>query len=622
MSTILLCGCVADPYAIARKWIGSEQETPVQPEAVADEAAADALETPDLHQEILRDEISGLQSEESKTKPLLSKHLKLTLPDSGWDVFAPASASHPDYRFNPSIMIQPDGRIDAWFSAPGDGYREYDYITYKYSEDLGQTWSDETVVLSPTPNSPDSLSVCDPDVFWYKGYYYIGYSSTINKKAKGLCNSAFIARSRNPAGPYEKWNGQGWGGLPVPFVYFDGVNIGWGCGEPSFVVKDDVLYVYTTKDSYSDEPKRIRLTEVHTADLTDENWPASLQYCGVAVDRSDTEETETDKNDPEDPYRYQDADCWDVAYVEKASKFIAVGTNRRFLNNSCLVYYESNDGVHFDRISELNTNVIARCHNCGIMADPSAHIRPEDPVYIGYAYGGSNHSAWGLWGTRFVKAELSVGEEEIDRSEDGAQNLKAPLDCRAGIGSASPIMVKTDRLVYRRSVSGGPFSIGQYLRDGYHGGHVLASGDVVYQVSDPGVVRVNEQNMLEPLSDGITSVTVYYQGLSREVAVCIPKEDTSAAGITGFYPMVEEYTVPLQTPYIVQIRPMGIRSDESIRELTGEEILQIGLTFTSADPSICDVRADGRLYPGSFGRTKIHVETEGGLSYDIEVHII
>ena len=107
-------------------------------------------------------------------------------------------------------MLDDDGGIDAWFAAPGDGEDEYDWVTYRHSDDGGKTWSDEKVVLSPSPNTPDALSICDPDAFYYDGYYYLGYTSTINKNEKGLCNSVFLARSKEPDGPYEKWNGSGY----------------------------------------------------------------------------------------------------------------------------------------------------------------------------------------------------------------------------------------------------------------------------------------------------------------------------------------------------------------------------------------------------------------------------
>lgn len=549
---------------------------------------------------------------------LAAKHLKLTVTDSGFDVFVPGSANRMDYRYGPAVLQNADGSLDAWFSAPGDGYREYDYITHKHSEDGGETWSDEKVVLAPTPNSPDALSVCDPAAFFYDGYYYLGYSSTISKREKGLCNSTFIARSKHPDGPYEKWNGQGWGGNPVPLIYFDGVVLGWGSGEPSFVIVDDLLYIYSTKDSYSAVPERIRLTEVRTANLKQADWPAHLCYEGIAVNRSDTDA----ETAGEDAYVYEDADSWDVAYVEEAAKFIAVDANRRFSSDSCLLYYESNDGVHFERVSEVNTNVIKRCHNCGIMKDGEGHIEKGAPVMLAYAYGGSNRTAWGVWGTRFAPAMIEL-TDEIDRSEEECENLSVPLICRANVGNASPIMLKTDKLTYRVSLGSEGFVISQYLRDGYHGGYVIAREDVTLSNYDAKVLSVDRENRIIPLSAGETSVTVSYRGSSREVAVCVvPEAGADRNEVLSFYPMTKRYEVELHPLYILKVRPMALFADYGIHELTGPEMIAIGLTFTSKDPSVCDIWGDGTLIPQKQGRTQIEIKTDTGLSYSIPVNVL
>lgn len=642
VSMLILSGCRIDEAflqemaADAVRWI--QDRTTGDTGNLSDEVSPDAEHKEPgtaleklfgLDPENLRDEVAT-RKEIERLDALLAMHVKLDVTDSGWDVFVPSSANHMDYRYGPAILRNEDGSIDAWFSAPGDGYREFDYITYKHSEDGGQTWTDEQVVLTPTPNSPDALSVCDPAVFVYDGYYYIGYSSTINRKERGLCNSTFIARSKDPAGPFEKWDGKDWGGSPVPLIYFDGVDIGWGSGEPSFVVMEDTLYIYSTKDSYSPTPERIRLTEVRTADLTRPDWPANLAYHGNAIDRTDTvvsEETgenageNADGKTTEEPYAYHDADSWDVAYLEEGKRFIAVNANRRFLSDSCLVYYESPDGIRFQRVSELNTNVIARCHNCGLMKDGSGHIKKGDPMLIGYAYGGAYLKAWGVWATRFAPLSVSL-TEEVDRSEEEAQNLKEALVFRSGVGNASPIMLKTDRLTYKERLSDGPFSVAQYLRDGYHGGHVVSSKEISLKDYDEKIMTVDEENRIVPKAFGFTPLTVSYEGISRSVAVVICPDDCKASDLTGFYPMTGEYQIPLHQPFILKTRPMAVFSDFRIHELTGPEMLNIGLTFQTEDPQICDIWQDGTLIPVSEGETEITVNTKIGLNYKVKVNVL
>lgn len=555
-----------------------------------------------------------IAEEEEPVNEYVDKHIRLTVTDSGKDVFTPSTTCLPDYRYGPSMILNEDGSIDAWFAAPGDGSREFDWITYRHSDDDGNTWSDEKAAISPSPASPDALSTCDPDVFYYEGYYYLGYTATINRRAKGLCNSVFLARSVDPAGPYEKWNGHGWGGSPVPIIYYDGIEIGWGSGEPSFVVVDDTIYVYSTKDGYSGVPDRIRVTEVRTADITKEDWPANLEFRGYSCIRNDTAK---DSND----YKFRDSDSWDVAYLEESQKFVAVSTNRRFKNNSCILYFESNDGIHFERVSELNTNVIARCHNCAIMGDGLSHIKEGDPMMIGYAYAGAAGSRWGVWATRFAPLEIEY-TDEIDRSDEENPNLKLSIQYRHSSSDAAPMMLNTDSLVYSKVAGTGAFKIGYYWQDNYKGRHYISNSDIAILDYDPEILSVDDDNWISPKVPGVSRVIVEYEGLWREICLCVlPSAGKQAKELTGFYPMTETYDMSVIQPYIIKIRPMGMYSDNTIHELTGRELLNHGIKFECEDDSICEVRDDGSVIPLNVGDTVIHVSSKEGLSYSLNIHV-
>ncbi len=552
--------------------------------------------------------------EEEPVNEYADKHIRLTVTDPGTDVFTPSTTCLPDYRYGPSMILNDDGSIDAWFSAPGDGSREFDWISYRHSDDGGTTWSDEKVAISPSPDSPDALSTCDPDVFYYDGYYYLGYTATINRKAKGLCNSVFLARSKDPAGPYEKWNGSGWGGSPVPIIYYDGIDIGWGSGEPGFVVVDNTIYVYSTKDGYSGVPSRIRVTEVRTADITREDWPKNLEFRGYSCIRNDTAKDSTD-------YKYRDSDSWDVAYIEESRKFVAVSTNRRFKGNSCILYFESNDGIHFERVSELNTNVIARCHNCAIMADRLGHIKEDDPMMIGYAYGGSSGSRWGVWATRFAPLSLDYTDEP-DRSDEENSNLKVPIQYRHSSSNAAPMMLSTDRLVYSKAAGTGAFKITCFWQDNYKRRHVINNSDITILDYDSEILSVDEDNWISPKVPGVSRVVIGYEGLWREIClIVLPSAGKEARELVGFYPMVERYDMSVIQPYIIKIRPMGIYSDNTIHELTGRELMTYGVKFECENEGVCEVRDDGQIIPVAVGDTKVHVSTEDGLSYTIDIHM-
>lgn len=583
--------------------IQKEQVIKIEDDTVSEDAA-------DLKEDL---QVSENEAADSYNSDLSKMHVRLTLTGDGIDVFTPIDDGEKDYRYSPSLMLDDDGGINAWFAAPGDGEDEYDWVTYRRSDDGGNTWTDEKVVLSPSPNTPDSLSICDPDAFYHNGYYYIGYTSTINKNEKGLCNSVFLARSVNPDGPYEKWNGSGWGGAPVPIVYFTGLELGWGCGEPSFVVMDDTLYMYSTRDSFSTKLERLRITEIRTADLSDDNWPADLKYQGhtaVANDSSD-----------EEGYIYDDSDSWDVAYLEESHKFIAICTNRRFKDDSCLLYFESDDGVNFERVSEINKNVITGCHNSGILADSNGHIKKDDPVFIGYAYSGSNNSEWGIWATRFAPASVEYTEEP-DRSDDNGTNLKVPLRFKTSKDDAAPMMLCTDRLTYTCAVDDGAFTIGYYLRDNYRNERFIGHSGINVYSYDENVVSVNGDNEIMPVAEGMSLVSIEHEGLRRDISLCVmPSKEYNTKRLKGFFPIVSRYEIEVKEPFIVKVRPMAVFEGYEMHELTNEEILRYGVSFRSSNSSVCRVSGDGTVTPGSAGEAKITVKA-GGFKYEIDVNVV
>ncbi|MCR5591603.1 MAG: hypothetical protein K6F73_08715 [Lachnospiraceae bacterium] len=539
---------------------------------------------------------------------LVDKHVRMRLEGSGTDVFALWGSGKPDYRYGPSIMKRDDGSVDAWFASPGDSKKEYDWITYRHSDDGGTTWGDEKVVLAPTPGSADFKSVCDPDVFYYDGYYYLGYTGTINED--GLCNNAFIARSENPDGPFEKWDGKGWGGLPVPIVYFDGIEIGWGIGEPSFVVVDDKIYIYNTLDSFSDVYGWVRATELHTADLTDPLWPGKLTFEGISVIRSDYTDS--------DQYTYEDSDSWDVAYLEDSHKFVALTTNRRFTDESCLLYYESYDGISFDRVSELNTDVIAGCHNCGIMTDERGHISNEDRTIIGYAYSGTGASKWGVWATRFAPVVIDY-TDEIDRSDEGAENLKQKISIDESLLGSGYIMLLTDQLTYTAAVSG-KVSIKYYVMDSYRRKSRIDADDVKIEKYDETFLKVNEDNTLEPLRSGQSIVRVEYGGLRRDICIRVLPDDCDDAQIKEFYPVCTHYDVSVKEPIILKVRLLAVFGDYELHELSGYEINSYNIKFSSSDLSVCQVKKDGTLKPISPGKTVINAKGDN-CTFTLEVYV-
>ncbi len=552
------------------------------------------------------------KTEEKSSEPVApgsyaGKHIKLTLEDSGWDIFAPRSSLMQDYRYGPSLMSDGNGGIDAYFSSPGDTTHEFDWFTYRHSDDGGESWGDEKIVLTPTPNSADALSVCDPDVFYYDGYYYLGYTSTIDETRNGLCNSAFIARSENPDGPFLKWNGKGWGGMPKPLIAYDGVNLAWGEGEPSFVVVGDVLYIYSTHDSYTHTLERMKATEVRTADLTDPMWPSRLSVEGIAVDRTDST--------GDDEYTFYDCDSLDVAYVEACEKFLAVCVNRRFQNSSCLLYFESDDGVNFERVSEINTNVICGAHNVGIISDANGHIKPSDQVLIGYAYSGSSSTAWGIWSTRLVRAKLEY-TDEIDRSDEQADNIRQAISY-FGMESHCKIGVSATYVTGYENI-GETFDLGYYYLDNNYNTAAINKKDIAYTDYDENIISIGKDGSVIAKNPGMTIANIHYEGFTRPVCFCVLGESVSSGDLntfrlSGLNMFMDELVISGDDPYAVAIRPTATFTNYVMRELSPEDMEKLGIKISVDDESICTVGDLNILKPIKEGETTVHLTAPGGI---------
>lgn len=254
----------------------------------------------------------------------------------------------------------------------------WDQASYQHSINGGATWTKEKMVLIPTEGSRDSYSVCDPGVAKWGDYYYIGYTSTEN--TKGLDNHAYVCRSKNCEGPWEKWNGEGWGGNPQPVIEYTGDPEKWGVGEPSIVVVDKTIYFYYSWNCGNEG--ETTTTRVSTANVDDPDWPKNMVYGGIAINKSNL----------------SGADHCDVKYDEHSKKFLAINTASRMTKDSYIVLWESEDGITFKKAEYLRDNLMPYLHNCGWSGDINGHIKEGVQQYISYSYG----SSWGKWNTRWV----------------------------------------------------------------------------------------------------------------------------------------------------------------------------------------------------------------------------
>ena len=402
-------------------------------------------------------------------------YAQLETEDAGWDTYQPGRV-YGGYRYGPSMILNDDGSIDLWSAANGtSGF--WDVITYSRLYNGGKNRTVERVALSPTAGAEDAFSTCDPGVIRFGGYYYIGYTSTMD--ARGTDNNVYVARSKDPAGPYEKWTGSGWGTAPAPLVEYTGNVDCFGAGEPSFVRMGDTLYVY-----YSWVDENGAATRVATADATDENWPATLVEHGVCIPA---------KNG---------GDSTDVKYADAFGRFIAVYTEQRFSDESYVAVWESFDGLTFRPSGFVKTNTMKKLHNCGVSGRSDGHICADDPVYLSYAYG----SDWGRWPTRMHKVTLTLADAPKTNSA-AEENLEGSSSVHRERAIPEIIMIaaKESTLTVEKSAD---ILIFAYDSDNFNS-PVLAG--VRYSGYDTSLIRIIG-NRVYARGTGTTRVTASWNG--------------------------------------------------------------------------------------------------------------
>lgn len=558
------------------------------------------------------------------------QHVKLRLLDDGCDIFAPRQGQRWGYRYGPALLQYPDGRMDAWFASPGAN-KEADWFTYRHSDDGGASWTDEVVALCPTPDSMDQFSVCDPAAIYIDGWYYLGYTSTIFTDGGGVCNNGFLARSRQPQGPFEKWTGSGWGqqrqtvdehgapctlrwtGRPAPVLYYDEPWEKWGAGELSFVRLANTLYIYYTWTSVDKNGQNFSQTRVATADLASgENWPATIRPRGVAIQRPDT-----------------GCDSCDALYLEDAQKFLLLCTDRRFTPESRLALYESDDGLRFTRACEVRSHVGTRCHNCGISAGPQRHVRLDDTVVVGYAYG----DQWGFWGTRLQKAVFSLTEAP-DFSDAANDGCNWPVAAWPVPAQPWPIHITTVPHFYECHVGDAPFAVDLRWVDTCYHLTPCPPQDVAITDYDPAVVRfVGLQ--CTPVAVGETFAAAHYGGLRLEFLICVRPAgaparpggqmpcgaDAHSAGhkLVDWQPLQAVYTLSLAQAPCKQLRGLARYDDGSWFEINSPAD---GVYFCDYDEALVTVAPDGTLTDrGRCGKTPVKVCCQDR-AFTVEVEVV
>lgn len=563
----------------------TDEPTEESTEAPTDEPAEETTEAPteESSEEQTTDYFEANSIEIVTPDP--TKFADLTLTDEGCDIYQLPGNGNGGWRYGPSYVYYGDGRVDAYFASGGDS-GEWDRITHRSSTDDGKTWGAEKIVVYPTPGSMDGHSCCDPGVVYFDGYYYLGYTSTLNDG--GYCNNIFVARSENPDGPFEKWNGSGWGGDPAPIVYFEQSYGYWGIGEPTFVELNGTLYVYY---SYS-TPMQSYLM-LATADATSENWPSTMEFHGAVMAKN--------------------TDSWDVKYVADWGTFIGVTKASFDAAGDYIAVYESHDGKSFTLVDAVRENTCPGLFSMGLSSRPNGHIyAAEDASHlrIAYAYG---NSGWAAWNTRFHEITLV----QSDGNDLTAERAKDALDVgitreSEPIGWEEWTMIRTYKDLFVMAV-GDKENMSFYLRDRYVNGKEINFRDKDISVTDydESVVSFNNGRMMAK-GAGETTVTLRYKELTHVFRVVVYATDTerdAALAETTVTAAADEYTIYLgeRSVYRPQLRVRIAKGDGTVSELYVNDGPSV-LTFTGYDESIIAVSDKGVVTARAKGSTEVTVK--------------
>ena len=413
--------------------------------------------------------------------------IQINADDRGFDIWKPHSRNG-GYRYGPSIILNADGSLDIWCASNGSG-DIVDIVNYRRLYNGGTKGTKEKAALMPTPESHDSKWVCDPGVIKFGGYYYIGYTTTLD--GRGVDNDVCVARSKSPDGPFnEKWTGSGWGAKPLPLIEYTDNPECFGAGEPSFVLMDKTLYIY-----YSWANDEGVSTRVATADITDENWPANLTYRGECIPPKNS------------------GDSSDVKYIDEYGRFVAVFTEKRFSDDSYIAVWESFDGVAFRESGYIKANTAKKLHNCGISGRSDGHISINDPVYISYAYGGAGDGEWGNWATRMHKVTLSLSDSP--KTDDALEKNSDSVVERQNSNILPDILtIKAEKQVYNIKNSEHIWILA-YDSDGIY--FPLLYG-MSFDGYDKSVINI-VGTTIYAVGTGSTCVNVHWHGFSGQFVV-------------------------------------------------------------------------------------------------------
>ncbi|MBE7055886.1 MAG: hypothetical protein E7388_00395 [Ruminococcaceae bacterium] len=511
-----------------------------------------------------------------KVTPDTNSYISMAVTDRLSSVDFPETPSG-DNIFEPAFIMYANGDIDGWYTCSGSITGET-WIVYNHFERETNQWSDYKCVLQTSAGALDSYAVSQPSVIKYGDYYYMAYTgSSLNEEgAESSCTGGFIARSENPDGPYEKWNGADWGGIAVPFVYFNGPVNQPGASSLSLVEIDDTVYVYYTWDSADTEGNIVSQIRLAKANIKDENWPGKINQYGNVC------------------YGKGDISGLDVKYSEATGKMIAVGVDNSDTDESRIVCFEGNTPEKLIRIAVSEGEIHKKINSVGVSGSVNGHIRAESDYepFLMYAYdkgyqwssiefclsdrtGSSNQPV-------YITEESDVSDEEIDENA-------SIMALKADIGFQNYIISDNREVMLSVMDQNGtirPLTEGEKQR-------------LTFSEHNEDIIDF-DGNICIPKNSGLTTVKVTLDGVSTYYTAAVYNDPNTNKENPAYLKCYESVVVQsLSEESAVQLCAFTESNGGTFREHYTD------LTFSDYDNEIINISESGILKPISEGKTEV-----------------
>jgi hypothetical protein len=288
------------------------------------------------------------------------------------------------YAYAPSIILK-NGTYHMFFCSKGwINYPSWDAIRYTTSTD-GRHWSSPKVVLQATATSGMDLAACDPSLVFYRGFYYLYYSSAVTTSPHNFQTVIQVARSPDIEGPYKTYTQRGtWEPTPRdPKVLIEPLQMhrtqptGYGAGQQSVIVHNGELVMWYTDDSIfvSGQPE-VRTYMLQSSDPT--TWVPGQGHATNLVNEASI----------------------DVKYDSAKDRFVMIRVEREFSSKSYLARAYSIDGLAWSVPETVfPASIFPRyTHDAGIAADETGNLVPT-PTLIGFGapYDLADANHWAEW---------------------------------------------------------------------------------------------------------------------------------------------------------------------------------------------------------------------------------